>query len=282
MAEETQVQPDTSQSDDTPTTDDTQTTSLLGGEDVTDTSKDTTTVDWRGMLGDYANDPNIDKFKDPKDLAKSYIEAQKLIGRDKIPMPKDETELQQVLTKLGVPDDPNKYPDFEDATKVFASPEEFTEFKKMAHEVGLLPQQFEALYGKMKDIIQQDGEINAQERQAMTQQALQQITQEFGNEAQAKLNTAQKVFQTFSDDVKQQIVNSGLDINPNFIKALASLGEYYKEDKFVASSYSQADAKGELQSIMNNNNHPYFNREHPEHDAAVEKVKTLYKIIYGE
>ncbi len=281
MAEDIQNQSDTSQTNDTQATDDTQTTSLLGGEDVTDTSKDTTTVDWRGMLGDYANDPNIDKFKDPKDLAKSYIEAQKLIGRDKIPMPKDETELQQVLTKLGVPDDPSKYPDFEDVTKVFASPEEFTEFKKVAHEVGLLPQQFEALYGKMKEIMQQDSQVSMEERQAMTQQALQQITQEFGNEAQAKLNTAQKVFKTFSDDVKQQIVQANLDVNPNFIKALANLGEYYKEDNFVASSYSQADAKGELQSIMNNSKHPYFDREHPEHDAAVEKVKTLYKIIYG-
>lgn len=254
--------------------------SLLGG-DTNVSQPQSQQIDWQALLGDYAEDPNIQKFKDPKDLAKSYIELQKLVGREKIPVPKTDEELQQVLMKLGVPDSPDNYPEFDDAEHVLGSKEEFEEFKKVAHEVGLLPQQFEALYNKVKEIITQNDEITLQERQALAQQSLQQLTQEFGDEAQSKIKIAQKVFQMFPDDVKQAIVNAGLDVNANFVKTLANLGEYYKEDSFVASGYSKADAKGELESILQNKNHPYFDRTHPEHEAAVEKVEKLYRIIYG-
>ena len=238
-------------------------------------------VDWFQMLGEYANDPSIQKFKDPKDLAKSYLEAQKLIGREKIPVPKSDEELMDALKKLGVPDDPTAYPDFDDAAQVFGSKEDFDEFKKVALEAGLLPQQFEALYGKVKEIIQQEDSLTAQERQQVAQQALQQLQQEFGEETQLRLKMAQRVFQELPQETQQKIVQSGLDVDPNFIKFLAKIGEYYKEDSFVVSNYSPAEAKSELQEILNNPKHPYFDRTHPEHDAAVEKVEKLYRVIYG-
>ncbi len=239
------------------------------------------TSDWHTLVGEYANDPNISKFKDPRDLAKSYIEAQKLIGREKVPIPKDQAELQEVLTKLGVPDKATAYPNFDDATSVFGSAQDFEAFKEIAHESGLLPQQFTALYGKVKEMMQNDSANKGKYRQEMTAKGLQQLATDFGTEADAKLNTARRVFQIFSDDVKQQITAAGLDVNANFIKSLASLGEYYKEDSFIATRYSGSEAKSELQAITSNRAHPYYNKEHPEHTAAVQKVQTLYKIVYG-
>lgn len=280
LTDNVDMQQETQETQDTQETQETQDISLLGNNTQAQETQPKQ-VDWQTLLGDYAEDPNIQKFKDPKDLAKSYIELQKLVGREKIPVPKTDEELQQVLMKLGVPETPDKYPEFDDAEQVFGSKEEFDEFKKVAHETGLLPQQFEALYSKMKEIMTQSESATLQERQSLAQQSLQQLTQEFGQEAQSKIKTAQKVFQMFPDDVKQAIVNAGLDVNANFVKTLANLGEYYKEDSFVASGYSKADAKGELENILQNKSHPYFDRTHPEHEAAVEKVEKLYRIIYG-
>ena len=238
-------------------------------------------VGWNQMLGDYAQDPSIQKFRDPKDLAKSYIELQKLVGKDKVPVPKSEEELPQVLSKLGLPEKPDGYPSFGDEVNIFGSKEDAQGFKELAHESGLLPAQYKKLYEGLKAATQQDNELMVQERKQQATQALSQLQQEYGDNTKQKLTLAQRVFNTFSDDVKESIMKSGLDVNPNFVKALASLGEYYKEDTFVANNYSPMDAKSELEAVKNNPNHPYFHKEHPEHKAAVEKVQALYKVIYG-
>ena len=49
--------------------------------------------DWKANLPeDIRNDTSLAPIKDIEGLAKSYVNAQKLIGRDKIPMPKDEND----------------------------------------------------------------------------------------------------------------------------------------------------------------------------------------------
>jgi len=246
-----------------------------------ETPNNNTQVNWTQLLGEYAEDPSIQKFKDPKDLAKSYLELQSLIGKKKIPIPDKPDEFPNVLKQLGMPEDPNGYPDFDDAEKVFGSKEDWEEFKQVAYESGLLPYQFEKLYSKVKEIISTTEQMTQQQRQEIMQQAVQQLQQKFGDEFQAKLNLANRLFAQMPQDVQQAIYEAGLDVNPNFVEFLAKLGEYYKEDSFEVSGYSTADAKEELNKIYSNPQHPFFNKEHPEHEAAVKKVEKLYKIIYG-
>ena len=241
----------------------------------------TSTIDFSTVFGEYANDPSIQKFKNPQDLAKSYLELQKVIGKKRIPVPEKPEDIPQVLKELGLPDSPDKYPDIEGYDKIFGSQEEYVEFKKIMHEAGILPQQYEKITQAMKQIIEQDEQLTMQQRQQLAQQSLQQLSQEWGDEAQAKLKTAQQLFQTLPPETQQKIVEAGLDVDANFVKFLASVGEYYKEDSFVTANYTPADAKSELNAILTNPKHPYFDKSHPEHEAAVEKVQKLYKIIYG-
>ena len=56
------------------------------------------TADWRiGVDETIRDNPSLTKFKDVNGLAKSYLEAQKLVGREKIPIP-----LRMPLKKTGI------------------------------------------------------------------------------------------------------------------------------------------------------------------------------------
>ncbi len=220
---------------------------------------------WQELLGDLAEDPSIKKFKNPQDLAKSYIELQKLIGKQKPP----------------VPSSPDEYPDFEDYNVLFETPEEYKEFKKIMHEIGLAPEQYQKLYETMKGIVQTDAQQSLEARQEMYEHALSQLSEEWGEDFQRNVGLAQRLYNTFPDTIKEQIQTSGLDINPDFIKLLVKFAEHYKEDEFAFQSYSPAEAKQELESILSDKSHPYWDKYHPQHQAAVDKVENLYKLIYG-
>lgn len=101
------------------------------------------TTDWREELDASVKEhPSLKNFKSPGDLAKSWVEAQKLIGRDKIPVPGEKATKEDwdtVFERLGRPKDKNGYtipdvklPDGLPAPK----PEFIEELKAKAHELG--------------------------------------------------------------------------------------------------------------------------------------------------
>ena len=52
------------------------------------TTTTTTTSSWKDSISEaYRNDPNIEKFTEIDALAKSYINATKMIGQDKVVIP---------------------------------------------------------------------------------------------------------------------------------------------------------------------------------------------------
>ena len=68
---------------------------------------------WKEAISEeFRNDPNINKFTEIDALAKSYINATKMIGQDKVAVPnKNSTEDQwnEVYDKLGRPESADKY-----------------------------------------------------------------------------------------------------------------------------------------------------------------------------
>ncbi len=67
-----------------------------------------TPVSWKSSISEeFRNDPNIEKFTEIDALAKSYINATRMIGQDKVAVPnKNSTEDQwnEVYSKLGRPE----------------------------------------------------------------------------------------------------------------------------------------------------------------------------------
>ena len=73
----------------------------------------TTTSTWKDSISEqYRNDPNIEKFTEADALAKSYINAVKMIGQDKIAIPNNNSTDEawnEVYDKLGRPESAEKY-----------------------------------------------------------------------------------------------------------------------------------------------------------------------------
>ncbi len=71
------------------------------------------TSSWKDSISEeYRADPSIEKFTEIDALAKSYINATKMIGQDKVAIPnKNSTEDQwnEVYDKLGRPESADKY-----------------------------------------------------------------------------------------------------------------------------------------------------------------------------
>jgi hypothetical protein len=67
-----------------------------------------TPASWKNSISEeFRNDPNIEKFTEIDALAKSYINATRMIGQDKVAVPnKNSTEDQwnEVYSKLGRPE----------------------------------------------------------------------------------------------------------------------------------------------------------------------------------
>ena len=65
-------------------------------------------------------DPSLTPIKNVENLARSYVNAQKLIGADKIPMPVNPTDedLDRIYDRLGRPESPDGYEIQADGTVV--------------------------------------------------------------------------------------------------------------------------------------------------------------------
>ena len=71
------------------------------------TTTTTTTSSWKESISEvYRNDPNIEKFTEIDALAKSYINATRMIGQDKMIVPNKnftEDQWEEAYIKMGRP-----------------------------------------------------------------------------------------------------------------------------------------------------------------------------------
>jgi hypothetical protein len=247
--------------------------------------------DWRtGLSEDIRTNPHLETFKTPNDLAKSWINAQRLIGKEKLPVPtdKDGKEIwDTVYARLGRPDDPKGY-----KLPELQKPEGFPEFdaKEMegllskAHELGLNNKQMGELYKTfMEGEIARYGQIKEGQGQSKLD-AETNLRKEWGRAYEEKILKAKAVLNQHADDDIRTMVEGGLGNDPRFIKFLSNIAGKLSEDgiggKAQGFAMSPEEAMSEIARIkgeaMTNPKHPYINKEHPEHDMMVEKMNKLF------
>ena len=66
--------------------------------------------EWLGSLpAELHSSASLRKFADVENLARGYVNAERLIGTDKIPVPKTDDDYKQVFLRLGASEDPKEY-----------------------------------------------------------------------------------------------------------------------------------------------------------------------------
>jgi len=270
MSEETMTNPEQETS-----------TTLMGSDDGIDNQ------DWKSALPEeLRNDATLSNFKDVASLAKTVVHQQQQMG-NRIPLPKTDEERAELYSKLGRPETAEEYQiEIGDELKPYFRDESVTEFKKVAHDIGLNPQQVSALIEMQKNSISSELSNSSAHLEVQAQETQEALKQEWGVQYDREIRSAKRALSVYGDDEIMALMNTEAGNNPAVIKMFARLGKEITEDMTQNTqnnnlAVSALDARAEIDEVMQNPSHPYFNDRHPENKMAIEKMRQLHEKVHG-
>ena len=237
---------------------------------------------------DLKANPSITKFKAPGELAKSYVELQKTLGKEKVVLPTDKStpeELKAFWKKLGAPDKEDDYDlnDEDIAEPIRISPEAKAMFKKYALEQGVPKSKLEGLFGVFKKATEQRFNQEVESIKKMRGESETTLRNEWGAAYEAKVAGAQKVIdkvfagKNIRKEFREVLVN-----DVGFIQGMAELAEIVSEDALGGTkrtTMTPQEAQSEYNTIIMDKKGPLYDEMHPEHEAAVQKLADLQAMI---
>jgi hypothetical protein len=192
--------------------------------------------DWRASLDETLRaDPTLADIKDLNGLAKSYVHAQRMIGKDKITIPQegaDPSEWDGFYERLGRPGDGNYKLDPTGVVPegVSFEPQVLDRFKKIFHEAGLNQKQAEKLF---KGYMGYVGEVHGNNSAGVEQQRAEWVNtvkKEFGRAFDERVDLAVRAVETFGGtELVQWLDQTGMGDHPMFVKMFAKIGQQMQE-----------------------------------------------------
>ena len=245
---------------------------------------------WKEAISEeFRNDPNIEKFTEIDALAKSYINATQMIGKDKVAVPnKNSTEDQwnEVYDKLGRPESADKYSLNAKSEVVPIDEGAIKQFAENAHQLGLNNKQAQGIlefYKNNMEGMAQQAKVDTETAQVQSEQ---QLRQEWGREFESNVKKAGALAKAnMNPEILDMQLKDGMRLgdHPEIIKGFAKIAGMMSEDKIVSTESenvsSNTDVETEISDIMNNKDGPYWNKSHPDHDKMVQQVYTLREML---
>ena len=280
------VEETTQTTTDTPTTNETTISS-------TTAEKPTVSKSWKDIISEeFRNDPNISKFTEIDALAKSYINATRMIGQDKVAVPNQnstEDQWDEVYNKLGRPESPDKYKLEVQSETAPLDESAVKQFAENAHKLGLNNKQAQGILEFYKNSMEgsvQQARIDTETAQA---NAEAELRKEWGRSYEENIKKAGAVAKAnINQDVLNMELKDGtrLGDHPAIIKGFANIANLMSEDKLVSTDSETVDRgtdyEAEISKIVNDRDGPYWNKSHPDHDKIVQQVFTLRSMKTGE
>ena len=249
-----------------------------------------TTASWKDSISeDFRNDPNIEKFTEIDALAKSYINATKMIGQDKLVIPNNnstEDQWNEVYEKLGRPESADKYALDAKSETVSMDENAVKSFAEQSHKLGLNNKQAQGILEFYKNNMEGTAQQSKIDTETAQSQAEQELRQEWGRDFEGKVKQAGALAKAnINPEVLDMTLSNGtrLGDHPEIIKGFAKIAGMMSEDKIVSTESENVDTVKDLESeiaaISNDRNGPYWNKSHPDHDKAVQQVYTLREML---
>jgi hypothetical protein len=234
---------------------------------------------------DLRNDPNISKFTELEALAKSYVNATRMIGQDKVAVPNNnstEDQWNEVYDKLGRPESPDKYQLDAKSDVVPLDESAIKSFAENAHQLGLNNKQAQGILEFYKNSMEGSAQQNQVDMETAQANAEQELRKEWGRAYEDNIKKAGAVAKANMDaNILDMQLKDGtrLGDHPAIIKGFANIANLMSEDKLVSTeseNVSQGiDYDAEISKIVNDRDGPYWNKAHPDHDKIVQKVFNL-------
>ena len=241
---------------------------------------------WKNSISEaYRNDPNIEKFTEIDALAKSYINATRMIGQDKISVPnKNSTEevWEEAYTKLGRPETPDQYNLNIKSDVVQMDDSAVKSFAEQSHKLGLNNTQAQGILEFYKNSMESNMQRATVDTETAQAQAETELRAEWGKEFDSNVSKASALAKAnMNPEILDLQMQDGTRIgdHPEIIKGFAKIAGMLSEDKLVSteseSVNSIKDLQSEISAITNDTTGPYWNNKHPDHAKMVQQVYTL-------
>jgi hypothetical protein len=245
---------------------------------------------WKEAISqEFRNDPNIEKFTEIDALAKSYINATQMIGKDKVAVPnKNSTEDQwnEVYDKLGRPESAEKYTLNAKSDVVPIDEQAIKQFAENAHKLGLNNKQAQGVLEFYKNNMETNAHQSKVDIETSQVQAEQELRKEWGRDFESNVKRAGALAKAnLNTEILDLELKNGMRVgdHPEMIKGFAKIAALLTEDKIISPEDENAskttDIESEISSIMDNKEGPYWNKQHPDHDRMVQQVYTLREML---
>ena len=247
---------------------------------------------WKDTISEvYRNDPNIEKFTEIDALAKSYINATRMIGQDKMVVPNKnftEDQWEEAYIKMGRPESFDKYTLDTKSDVVPLDEQAIKSFQEQSFKLGLNNEQAKGILNFYKNNMEaqtQQAKVDAETTQAQSQNLLRQ---EWGRDYDSNIAKAKSLATAnLSPEIFEMQLADGsrLGDNVDIIKGFAKIANMMSEDKILSTESENMDRTEDIQTeidqIMNDKDGPYWNKSHPNHDKVVQKVYTMREMLSG-
>jgi hypothetical protein len=252
---------------------------------------------WKETLRpDIKNSPLVQKFEDTPDgfnkAMESHLNLEKLLGNDKVPIPKDANDAEgwaRFSKAMGIPDKPDGY-GLQDAS-VPDSMKGLTfdkkQFAEVVHAQKLTPAQAKGLWDVYTKMNLDAYNKVMGEHQKEVNEMVNGLRSEWGDAYDSNVQLGQEVINKFAPDKEtNDFLTALMTQDPRAVKFLSKLGNEFAENKigdFSAKKFSKTpeEAHEEIQKIVKDPNHAYNSDKatQKEHQAAIDYVNSLYLAI---
>lgn len=275
----------------------------VGGEDSSIVTKSGESQEvsfpqnWKDMLGDLGQDPGLLPVNDIPSLAKSFINLQKQLGKEKVPLPSENASEQEIIDfyrKAGrLPDKMEEYkidmPEGAEFSDGF-----FTQMKKAGFEAGINPLQMQKIMKTYADLNNQALQQHKESIENAIKENTESLRKEWGEAFEQKMSRIQNAVNEYAHGTNEEQVFSFLEQefngkrlaeNPDLIRLLDYLISNNYEDELLEGKKSPMNTNNELDekirqmsnSIQGN---PLYDRNHPDHFSAVQERNRLFERRY--
>ena len=240
---------------------------------------------------DLRDHPSLGPIKDVENLARSYVNAQRLIGADKLPMPVNPTteDLDNIYSRLGRPESAEGYEIAVDGNIV--TEEVAKSYADVAHNLRLTPDQANGVLEYYRAMVQESGSMSEAAESQQRNNTEMALRKEWGDEFDARIEDAGKIAKQFgSSDLLEMRLADGTKVgnHPDFIKAFANMAEFRSSvtsedtvaDSTISSTLSRREAQAEIESIMASP--VYTDRKNVVgRQQAIDRVQELMEMLHG-
>lgn len=227
-----------------------------------------------------------------EDLGRAYTNLEKLLGREKIPVPVDENDeegWQRWYNAAGRPEAPDKYEFQRPELPPDLPYDEDTEkaFRAWSHSNGLSKKQAKNLYeGFVKTQIERHAGW-AKEQQQRKSELEAGLQREYGGKLESVKAQAGSVVREFADpEFREFLDQSQLGNDPRMIRFMAKVGAKMQGETRLKGAPPAApdikDYKTAIADFREKHKDALFDRDHPNHALRVQEYTHLFQGAHAE